>query len=244
MLISCVVYHTVGSLVTLSWLEQGAGRPVVAKTAFFDGFGWVMSLQDASLWAQLLDGSQVVVATTQAVYVAEDGARRVLALDNGIIQVLCHPSLVCVPVLFVATLLLRHLARTKRGARRGGGGAEEEEEERLYFDGRPGRGGRHGQRSLVTERLGLINWLTWSIGGAIAGGRGCARSCCEGDRAGVAPQGSVVREEGRREVKEEGGEAELRDICGWSAGSCSDGSVGRKLSLPRAMSHMMECRKS
>ena len=122
MLISCVVYHTVGSLVTLSWLEQGAGRPVVAKTAFFDGFGWVMSLQDASLWAQLLDGSQVVVATTQAVYVAEDGARRVLALDNGIIQVLCHPSLVCVPVLFVATLLLRHLARTKRGARRGGGG--------------------------------------------------------------------------------------------------------------------------
>jgi len=39
--------------------SESAGWPVVHKTAFFKGFGWVLCLLDGSLWGQLLDGSQI-----------------------------------------------------------------------------------------------------------------------------------------------------------------------------------------
>ena len=79
---------------------RGAGRPVVEKTAFFEGFGWVLCLEDASMWAQLLDGSQVVVSQCEAMYVGPADQRRVLAVADGHVQVACitflsMPRLVC-----------------------------------------------------------------------------------------------------------------------------------------------------
>lgn len=68
---------------------KGTGRPVVEKSAFFEGFGWVLCLEDASMWAQLLDGSQVVVSRCEAVYVGAGGERRMLSVSNGLVQVPC-----------------------------------------------------------------------------------------------------------------------------------------------------------
>jgi hypothetical protein len=41
------------------------------------------------MWAQLLDGSQVVVSQCEAVYVGPGGQRRVLAVADGLVQVAC-----------------------------------------------------------------------------------------------------------------------------------------------------------
>eukprot|EP00961_Rhodomonas_salina_P147809 1989483-Rhodomonas_salina.2 len=45
--------------------EDAGSRPVVAKAAFFEGLGWMMRLQDGSVWGQLRDGSQVVATEAQ-----------------------------------------------------------------------------------------------------------------------------------------------------------------------------------
>ena len=64
-----------------------AGRPVIHKTAFFPGFGWVLCLSDGGMWGQLLDGSQLVVSDSQAVHVDTDGQRRLMRVQHGLVQV-------------------------------------------------------------------------------------------------------------------------------------------------------------
>ena len=62
---------------------DGAGRPVVTKTAFFAGFGWVMALEDGSHWAQFIDGSQMVATDTHVVSVCPEGDRSLLEAEGG-----------------------------------------------------------------------------------------------------------------------------------------------------------------
>ena len=48
--VCCSVKLTFENMYQVFTFDEGAGRPVVHKTAFFDGFGWVLCLQDGSMW--------------------------------------------------------------------------------------------------------------------------------------------------------------------------------------------------